>query len=129
MAKCPALTSVSSATASRRWVSQQAKTLGTGNPISWELSSNTWRLHSQYIHPHIAAQYASLEMFTATNETFFCTSAVFVLPSCEFNGFSDVTRRLLACVASLGRHGSASLRRDGQENKMAAAYNVLAFKR
>ena len=29
----------------------------------------------------------------------------------------------------LGRHGSASLCRDGQENKMAATYNVLAFKR
>ena len=29
----------------------------------------------------------------------------------------------------LGRHGSASLCRDGQENKMADTYNVLAFKR
>ena len=29
----------------------------------------------------------------------------------------------------LGRHGSASLCRDGQENKIAATYNVLAFKR
>ena len=29
----------------------------------------------------------------------------------------------------LGRHSSASLCRDGQENKMAATYNVLAFKR
>ena len=29
----------------------------------------------------------------------------------------------------LGRHGSASLCRDAQENKMAATYNVLAFKR
>ena len=29
----------------------------------------------------------------------------------------------------LGRHGSASLCRDERENKMAATYNVLAFKR
>ena len=29
----------------------------------------------------------------------------------------------------LGRHGSDSLCRDEQENKMAATYNVLAFKR
>ena len=29
----------------------------------------------------------------------------------------------------LGTHGSGSLCRDGQENKMAAAYNVLASKR
>ena len=31
--------------------------------------------------------------------------------------------------ALLGRHGSASLCRDERENKMAATYNVLAFKR
>ena len=36
---------------------------------------------------------------------------------------------ILQCMFLLGRHGSASLRRDGQENKMAATYNVLAFKR
>ena len=29
----------------------------------------------------------------------------------------------------LGRHGSDSLCRDERENKMAATYNVLAFKR
>ena len=29
----------------------------------------------------------------------------------------------------LGRHGSVSLCRDERENKMAATYNVLAFKR
>ena len=28
----------------------------------------------------------------------------------------------------LGRHGSDSLCRDERENKMAATYNVLAFK-
>ena len=32
-------------------------------------------------------------------------------------------------IASLGRHGSDSLCRDERENKMAATYNVLAFKR
>ena len=31
--------------------------------------------------------------------------------------------------AVLGRHGSASLCRVERENKMAATYNVLAFKR
>ena len=87
MGKFPALTSVGLATGSKRWVSQQAKNLGTGNLIPQELSSNTWRLHSQYIHPHFAAHYASLEMFTATNETPFGTSAVFLPPSCDFNGF------------------------------------------
>ena len=30
---------------------------------------------------------------------------------------------------SLGRHGSVSLCRVERENKMAATYNVLAFKR
>ena len=29
----------------------------------------------------------------------------------------------------LGRHGSDSLCRDERENKMAATYNVLVFKR
>ena len=32
-------------------------------------------------------------------------------------------------VSVLGRHGSDSLCRDERENKMAATYNVLAFKR
>ena len=32
-------------------------------------------------------------------------------------------------VLLLGRHGSDSLCRDERENKMAATYNVLAFKR
>ena len=58
------------------------KILGAGNPIPWELSSNTRRLHSQYIHPHFATHYASLEMCTATNETLSCSSAVFLPPSC-----------------------------------------------
>ena len=32
-------------------------------------------------------------------------------------------------LALLGSHGSDSLCRDERENKMAATYNVLAFKR
>ena len=36
---------------------------------------------------------------------------------------------MLNACALLGRHGSASLCRDGQEKKMAATYNLLAFKR
>ena len=32
-------------------------------------------------------------------------------------------------IIILGRHGSDSLCRDERENKMAATYNVLAFKR
>ena len=32
-------------------------------------------------------------------------------------------------LSILGRHGSVSLCRDERENKMAATYNVLAFKR
>ena len=32
-------------------------------------------------------------------------------------------------IALLGRHGIASLCRDGQKDKMAAIYKVLAFKR
>ena len=37
--------------------------------------------------------------------------------------------RTLLAGALLGRHGSDSLCRDERENKMAATYNVLAFKR
>ena len=40
---------------------------------------------------------------------------------------------ILSCTEEikvlLGRHGSDSLCRDERENKMAATYNVLAFKR
>ena len=36
---------------------------------------------------------------------------------------------LLSCNWLLGRHGSVSLCRVERENKMAATYNVLAFKR
>ena len=38
---------------------------------------------------------------------------------------------MIICKAMhvLGRHGSASLCRVERENKMAATYNVLAFKR
>ena len=39
------------------------------------------------------------------------------------------TCKLKAEVHLLGRHGSDSLCRDERENKMAATYNVLAFKR
>ena len=40
------------------------------------------------------------------------------------------TRRGFCEICSLlGRHGSDSLCRDERENKMAATYNVLAFKR
>ena len=36
---------------------------------------------------------------------------------------------LVCSLVVLGRHGSDSLCRDERENKMAATYNVLAFKR
>ena len=36
---------------------------------------------------------------------------------------------LIVPVILLGRHGSDSLCRDEREKKMAATYNVLAFKR
>ena len=36
---------------------------------------------------------------------------------------------VIIVVKLLGRHGSASLCRVERENKMAATYNVLAFKR
>ena len=39
------------------------------------------------------------------------------------------TLRLNAIIHVLGRHGSVSLCRVERENKMAATYNVLAFKR
>ena len=35
----------------------------------------------------------------------------------------------MSSVSVLGRHGSVSLCRVERENKMAATYNVLAFKR
>ena len=45
----------------------------------------------------------------------------------------SVTEVMKFCVSGLasvlGRHGSDSLCRDERENKMAATYNVLAFKR
>ena len=40
----------------------------------------------------------------------------------------NVMRGQCLCML-LGRHGSVSLCRDERENKMAATYNVLAFKR
>ena len=36
---------------------------------------------------------------------------------------------IITLVFVLGRHGSDSLCRDERENKMAATYNVLVFKR
>ena len=47
-------------------------------------------------------------------------------------GTCDIASLLLKFfmgLALLGRHGSDSLCRDERENKMAATYNVLAFKR
>ena len=37
--------------------------------------------------------------------------------------------KLMNIAIILGRHGGVSLCRDERENKMAATYNVLAFKR
>ena len=45
-----------------------------------------------------------------------------------FNFFTIILL-LLYIFSILGRHGSVSLCRDERENKMAATYNVLAFKR
>ena len=53
----------------------------------------------------------------------------------QYVGMNEKTRwRLLMSekhisLLLLGRHGSASLCRVERENKMAATYNVLAFKR
>ena len=41
----------------------------------------------------------------------------------------DMSNCKLISISVLGRHGSASLCRVERENKMAATYNVLAFKR
>ena len=81
------LTTIGSETGSKRWLLLPAKPLGTGNPILWELTSNTGRLHCQYNHPHFATRYGSLEMCTATNKTLSCTSAVFLATM----DFCDVT--------------------------------------
>ena len=56
-----------------------------------------------------------------------CWSIASAVPVCimsDIHVFVD-----MHCHCLLGRHGSDSLCRDERENKMAATYNVLAFKR
>ena len=49
--------------------------------------------------------------------------------SARYLVFSHVHLLYTSYFQLLGRHGSVSLCRDERENKMAATYNVLAFKR
>ena len=54
---------------------------------------------------------------------------VYSIPDLLMQVFNDPIHGHFELHPLLGRHGSVSLCRDERENKMAATYNVLAFKR
>ena len=77
------------------------------------------------------SKFVLLALININNYSFFCsvTQLWNNLPLEAINCTNLTFFKQLICDPLLGRHGSVSLCRVERENKMAATYNVLAFKR
>ena len=86
--------------------------------------------HVVMLHLDVTQQHTVKQVLIKLIKTLHIFIIYVQLPITDFSMISQCIRsHLMLLLPPLGRHGSASLCRVERENKMAATYNVLAFKR